>query len=97
MAASNCRQEHLRLLSDDALTWHHPADDPNVAYGFCRQCGGSLFWKVLDGPGDQAEFVAICAGTLDMPTGLTTAGAVFASEAADYHTLDPNIEHFSRE
>ncbi|MCY4068311.1 MAG: GFA family protein [Acidimicrobiaceae bacterium] len=92
MAATNCRQTDLRLLSDESLSWHHPTDDPNVAYGFCSDCGGSLFWKVREGPDDQADHVSICAGTLDLPTGLTTQGALFTPEAADYHTLDPNVE-----
>lgn len=91
MAAANCHKADLRLLSDDTLAWHHPEDDPNVAYGFCRNCGASLFWKVLEGPGDKADRIAICAGTLDQPTGLSTEGSVFTSDAADYHTLDPNI------
>ena len=97
MAATSCRQEQLHFVSDGTLAWHHPADDPNVAYGFCRNCGGSLFWRVLQGPGKQAESIAICAGTLDVPTGLTTDGALFVAEASDYHTLDPNIETLHRE
>ena len=97
MAATGCRRSDLRLVSDATLAWHHPADDPNVAYGFCRECGGSLFWKVLEGRGDQADHVAICAGTLDLPTGLTTEGALFEVEASDYHTLDPSIETLIRE
>ena len=91
MAASNCCQEHLHFASGDTLAWHHPADDPNVAYGFCRECGSSMFWKVLEGPGDQKDHIALCAGTLDLPTGLTTEGALFTADAADYHTLDPDI------
>jgi hypothetical protein len=97
MAGTSCRQEHLHFVSDGTLAWHHPADDPNVAYGFCRNCGGSLFWKVLQGPGKQAESIAICAGTLDVPTGLATDGTLFVAEASDYHTLDPNIETLHRE
>ncbi len=97
MAAANCRREDLRVLSEGTLAWHHPADDPNVAYGFCGSCGGSLFWKVLEGPGDQADHIAICAGTLDVPTGLTTEGALFVDDASDYHTLDPAVPAWSCE
>ena len=97
MAATNCRLDDLRLLSDESLSWHRPADDPNVAYGFCTSCGASLFWRVLQGPGDKAERVAICAGTLDAPTGLSTEGAVFTVDASDYHTLDPAIESLTLE
>ena len=54
MAATNCEHDDLRLTADETLTWHHPADDPNVAYGFCRNCGGSLFWKVVEPPCGRA-------------------------------------------
>lgn len=97
MAASGCNRSDLVLTSDATLAWHHPADDPNVAYGFCRECGASVFWKVAEGPPDQVDRIAICAGTLDLPTGLHTERAVFADDAADYHTLDPDIEAFVRE
>ena len=57
---------------------------------------------VATGPGSppavsQVDHIAICAGTLDMPTGLHTERAWFAGDAADYHTLDPNIESQHRE
>ena len=97
MAGSACKRSDLRFVSDATLAWHHPADDPNVAYGFCRECGGSLFWKVAKGRPDQTNHIAICAGTLDVPTGLTTEGALFEVDASDYHALDPNIETLIRE
>ncbi|MYH44250.1 MAG: GFA family protein [Acidimicrobiaceae bacterium] len=96
MAGSACKRSDLRFVSDATLAWHHPADDPNVAYGFCRECGGSLFWKVAAGRPDQTNHIAICAGTLDLPTGLSTAGALFTTDAADYHTLDPGVEACDR-
>ena len=85
------------LLADTSLAWHHPDDDPNVAYGFCRECGGSLFWKVVEGPAEQMDDIAICAGTLDLPSGLHTERALFVDDAADYHTLDPAVPGWSRE
>lgn len=97
MAGTVCARSDLRLVSDATLAWHYPADDPNVAYGFCRECGGSLFWKVIEGPPDQMSYIAICAGTLDQPTGLDTERALFTADAADYHTLDPKIESWDRE
>ena len=97
MAASGCRESDLKLLSGDTLAWHHPADDPNVAYGFCQECGSSLFWKVMEGPPRQTDHIAICAGTLDQPTGLHTEASVFTQDAADYHTLDPKVKPLPRE
>ena len=97
LATSHCRQDHLHFVTDGALAWHRPADDPNVAYGFCRECGSSLFWKVTEGAPEQIGRIAVCAGTLDLPTGLHTERAVFVADAADYHTPNPNIESWDRE
>ena len=97
MAGSSCLRSDLRFVSDDTLVWHHPADDPNVAYGFCARCGGSLFWKVMEGSPDQTGSIAICAGTLDQPTGLHTERALFTWDAADYHWLDPSVEAWDRD
>ncbi|MXV87518.1 MAG: GFA family protein [Acidimicrobiales bacterium] len=91
MAATGCKGADLRLISDASLAWYHPADDPNVAYGFCRECGASLFWKVGKGKAHQSDTIAICAGTLDLPSGLHTELAIFTDDAADYHTLDPAV------
>ena len=51
-----------------------------------------MFWKVTEGPEDQAGLIYVCAGTLDPPTGLTTEGAIFVADAADYHGLDPTLD-----
>ena len=33
----------------------------------------------------------VCAGTLDLPTGLRTERSVFTDDDADYHNLDPSV------
>ena len=97
MAATGCKSADLRMVSDASLAWHYPADDPNVAYGFCRECGASMFWKVGQGEAQQIDTISICAGTLDLPSGLHTERAIFTDDAADYHTLDPAVPGESRE
>jgi hypothetical protein len=59
------------------LTWH-PV--PGAAYGFCRSCGSSLFWRSDASP----AVISICAGSVDPPTGLSTVEAWWASQASDY-------------
>ncbi len=61
------------------LTWH-PV--PGAAYGFCRSCGSSMFWRADSEPTQ----VSICAGTLETPTGLSTVEALWTSQASDYFT-----------
>ena len=100
-AAAGCRRDHLRLVAEDTLEWFYPDEWPDVAYGFCQQCGSSLFWKVVAVPPGESEqqldTISIWAGTLDAPTGLFTELAIHAEDASDYHTLDTNIETHPRD
>lgn len=84
MAASRVAAADLRVTGD-TLTWFSP--DPTVEYGFCQCCGSSLFWRAESSP----EFVTVCAGTLDQPTGLRTTTAWWVAEHADYHTPQPGL------
>jgi hypothetical protein len=59
------------------LTWFGV---PGAEYGFCRVCGGSLFWRAEAWP----DVLSICAGTLEPPTGLRTVEAWWVSQASDY-------------
>jgi len=68
------------------LTWF-PV--PGAEYGFCRTCGGSLFWRAESSP----DVLSICAGTLEPPTGLATTEAIWVSHASDYFTRPDLPEH----
>ena len=87
MAATAADASHV-TITDEAklLTWYERT--PEVHYGFCRQCGSSLFWRATNKP----QHLSITAGTLDQPTGLRTTLALFGDEAGDYHHLDTAIE-----
>jgi hypothetical protein len=61
------------------LSWH-PV--PGAAYGFCRSCGSSLFWRADSSP----STISICAGSVEPPTGLVTTEAWWSSQASDYFT-----------
>lgn len=87
-AATSASLEDLEV--DDAegtLAWWTPVEE--VAYGFCRRCGSSLFF-VSDA---HPERWSICAGTLEPPTGLRTVETWWVSEASDYHERPPVTEH----
>ena len=91
MAGTAAPLEAITLLSDDTLRWYEPTDD--VAYGFCGECGSSLFWRSDDRP----DVWTITAGTLDQPTGLTTTTALFTDDAGDYHRLDESLVQYPRD
>ncbi len=90
VAATAAPPDAVRFDADDPLRWFHPADDPNVSYGFCERCGSSLFFRVEDGP---ARSISIMAGSLDGPTGLRTTEVWFAANAASHVILDPTVVH----
>jgi hypothetical protein len=85
MAATSAPVDAIQLAGE--VRWHHP--DEHAAYGFCGDCGSSLFWQA----GDEPERWSICAGTLDPPTQLTTTVALWVSEVSDYHTRPDVPEH----
>lgn len=88
MAATKSAVSDMSLDdADDRLKWWIPDEEPSVAYGFCSVCGSSLFWRSTPSP----ELIAITAGTLDPPTGLSTNLAIFVADASDYHRLDHEL------
>lgn len=88
MAATRARRSDVELDDEKALRWYSP--DPTVEYGFCGECGSSLFWRTTGQPDD----VIICAGPLEQPSGLRTTAAWWMSEHADYHAPQQNLtEH----
>ncbi len=91
MAATAVHPEQITFLSDATLRWYDPV--PTVHYGFCGTCGSTLFWKA----DEITDRICISAGTLDQPTGLTTAKAWWVSEAGDYHVLQPGVDEYAIE
>jgi hypothetical protein len=78
MAATSAATSALAIEDpDQRLAWYGV---PGAEYGFCRTCGGSLFWRADAWP----DVVSICAGTLEPPTGLRTVEAWWVSQASDY-------------
>lgn len=85
MAATAVRTDDLTILGD-RLAWFSPADDPNVAYGFCPDCGATMFFRsgVVDGTND---LTSICVGSVDGTTHLRTTEIWFAGEAQHHVRL----------
>jgi hypothetical protein len=79
MAATSAATADVDIIdSDQCLAWFSV---PGAAYGFCRSCGSSLFWRSDVTP----DRLSICAGTLASPTHLRTVEAWWVSQASDYH------------
>ena len=85
MAATAALPSQVSFPTAETLSWYSP--DPTVEYGFCRQCGSSLFWRAAALP----DKLCICAGALDQPSGLVTTKAWWVAEAPDYHPRSPGV------
>lgn len=86
-AYSAVAKNSLTITGHDSLKWYDSS--AHARRGFCGNCGASLFWApARDG------YVAISAGTLDQPSGLTTVRHVFVAEAGDYYDLCDGLEQF---
>jgi len=82
VAATRVNKDHLTLINQESLTWHECL--PSVFRGFCKTCGGNLFW---DNKNTDDNEIAVMAGALDAPTNLKTIGNIFTEYASDYCTI----------
>lgn len=85
MAATQAGVGDVEIADDEALRWYSATDD--VQYGFCGNCGSTLFWRTAKRP----EMISIAAGTLTPPTGLTTIAAIYTDYSSDYHGFDDHV------
>ena len=90
-AYTSVKTKNLTTISKTSLKWFKsPTDEtPNVHRGFCSECGSSLFWHPKDQP-----YIAIAAGSLDLPTNLKTIGHVWCSQKADYYKIEDDLPQF---
>ena len=90
VAATAVDHEYLRLTEDAGLTWYQSSGI--ARRGFCKTCGSSLFWSPSHG-----KYVAIMAGALDAPTGLTSREHIHVEDASDYHELTDGLPQFPQD
>jgi hypothetical protein len=90
MAATASKVDQVEIVGE-TLTWYDATD--HVQYGFCRDCGSTLFWRTARRP----DLISIAAGTLTPPTGLETVAAIYADYASDYHSFDESIPTYAED
>ncbi len=86
-AYSACGRDDLELHESAGLRWYE-AD--GARRGFCRECGGSLFWER-----EARPTISVAAGTLDGPTGLRPSHHIFTADAGDYYEIADGLERRS--
>ena len=72
--------EAMDLTINGPVKWFRSSD--KAERGFCPDCGSSLFWRNLG-----SEHIAVGAGAVDSPTGLTLASHIFVADKGDYYDI----------
>jgi hypothetical protein len=70
----------IELKGGDKVAWYESSD--TARRGFCGECGSSLFWEP-----SHRKHISICAGVLDLPTGLVSARHIFVGSKGDYYRI----------
>ena len=68
------------IEAEETLVWYRSSE--TARRGFCKRCGGNLFWEPVG-----EDRVSITAGTLDGATGLAIERHIFTDFAGDYYDL----------
>ena len=90
VAATAVDHENLQISEDSGLAWYRSSDI--AKRGFCRHCGSSLFWAPAHG-----KYMAIMAGALDAPTGLTSREHIHVDDKSDYYELTDGLPQFPQD
>jgi len=88
-AFTSVARDDLVLTEERGLKWYDSSE--TARRGFCGTCGASLFWA----PQGEGR-IAIAAGTLDRPTGLTTNRHIFVADKGDYYEIADGLECLPR-
>ncbi len=75
------KSDAVKILSDTDLTWYESSEW--AKRGFCKVCGSSLFYRLKQ----VEDFWAVCAGSLNLPSGLSLNKEIFIDEKSDMFEL----------
>jgi hypothetical protein len=87
VAASRCDTADLVIEVGETLAWYRSS--PTAERGFCRTCGGNLFWRPTGG-----TTTSIMAGTLDGPTGLRLREHIYVADKGDWYEISDGKPQF---
>ena len=84
VAMTSVASENLSLISSDTLSWYKSSEF--AERGFCRVCGGNLFWRPFG-----EDTISVAAGTLDTPTHLTLIEHIYVADKSDYYEINDDL------
>ena len=82
-AATAAPVEAIEIDCQNTLSWYRSSS--KAKRGFCSRCGSSLFWQL-----DGSTSLSIAAGSLNLPTGLSTQEHIYFENASDYYRVHPD-------
>src|ERR1700727_999083 len=77
----------FRLTEARGLKWHTVSS--MVKRGLCTECGSSVLFDESTLPR-----MAICAGTLDAPTGIREKAHIYAASKGDYYEIAGELPEY---
>ena len=80
VCATQCAEDNMTIVENRGLAWFQSS--ATARRGFCRICGGNLFWKP-----EKGGAISIMAGTLDGETGLAISHHIFVADKGDYYEI----------
>jgi hypothetical protein len=80
-------RDAFRLTEARGLKWHTVS--PTVRRGFCVECGSSVLFDESTLPK-----MAICAGTLDAPTGIREKAHIYVASKGDYYEIADGLRKY---
>lgn len=73
-------ESDVKIANPDNLTWYQSSEW--AQRGFCRQCGSSLFYKlVMDG----SNYMNVCVSALDDASDITLKDHIYIDCKPDYY------------
>jgi hypothetical protein len=83
-AMTSVANADITLTASEGLVWYKSSEA--AERGFCRICGGNLFWRPR-----AEDRTAITAGTLDAPTRITLIEHIFVADKSDYYEINDDL------
>jgi hypothetical protein len=83
-AMTSTPSANIELTASDTLLWYKSSD--TAERGFCRRCGGNLFWRQFG-----RDETSITAGTLDTPTHMSLQEHIFVADQSDYYSINDDL------
>lgn len=80
-AATAVRPQNLHIVEDRGLRWYRASD--MAQRGFCKLCGGTLFWKP-----DAGDRISIYAGSIDGEISSRLVAHIFTKEKGSYYEIN---------